>query len=94
MTTNNAPKCGRLLLKRAVSNEGSLSLIIAGKWKGKVTVPTSATVGVLKTHIAAAANMSTGMMIFFSLSPSSYFRNNSEKRFAQISSSSYLRVKN
>ena len=68
MTTNNAPKCGRLLLKRAVSNEGSLSLIIAGKWKGKVTVPTSATVGVLKTHIAAAANMSTGMMIFFSLS--------------------------
>ena len=60
MTTNNAPKVGRLLLKRAVSNEGSLSLIIAGKWKGKVNVPKSATVGVLKTHIAAASNMSTG----------------------------------
>ena len=74
MTTNNTPKVGRLLLKRAVSNEGSLSLIITGKWKGKVNVPKSATVGILKTHIAAASNMSTGMVSLSLLSRRFLFR--------------------
>jgi len=53
-------KCGKLLLKRGLSNEGVLEIKITGKWRGKIKVPKTATVGILKTHIAAASKIESG----------------------------------
>ena len=54
-------KCGKLLLKRGLSNEGVFEIKVAGKWKGIIKVPKTATVGILKTHIAAASKIESGM---------------------------------
>lgn len=57
MADNAISKCGRLLLKRAVSNEGSLTIKVGGKWKGAITLPKDATVATLKTFITASSKI-------------------------------------
>eukprot|EP00939_MAST-03C_sp_MAST-3C-sp1_P000037 g37.t1 len=56
-------KCGKLLLKRGLSNEGVLEIKITGKWRGKIKVPKTATVGILKTHIAAASKIESAQQL-------------------------------